>query len=211
VAGAERAAVDDTRDERPHLAAGNCHHHFVQTRKARRGLLLPQEYPPLDVARDRDHIGVPEAFADCGGAGGELSGAVEVARAGLPAGVQAQQKAALGAFLPMLLEQTLDARFPAAPLGFPIAPIPDQEDAADGTGGGTNPVALLHVRLEGARARVGARLVESNQVGGGGEPIEILRIERRRAIGVGERGVRLGPGLPLEGSTAALEGCIHAS
>ena len=43
---------------------------------------------------------------------------------------------------------------------------------------------------------------------GSGEPVEIVGVERRRAIGIGERGMSIGPRLPRKGGASALE-CIH--
>ena len=73
-----------------------------------------------------------------------------------------------------------------------------------------HPIARLQVGLKGARARGRAGLVQADQVGGRGQPVEVVGVERRRPVGVGQRRVRVGPRLAIVGSPAALERVIHA-
>jgi hypothetical protein len=209
VAGAEHAAIHDARDERAHFPGGDRNHHLVETREAGRYLVQVQQHAAFPVAGQRHHVGAADAVANRRRLHKEGPRRAEVALPALLPREQAQQEAPLGAVLAVLLQQPLDACDPATHLGFAVTLVPEQEHAPDGAGGGAHPFARLHVRLEGACARVRARLVETDQMSGGREPVEIIGVERRRAIGISERGIGVGPRLPGIGGASALQRCIH--
>jgi len=174
VAGAQGAAIHDAHHERADLARGDGHHDLVESGKAGRRLLRAQQRAPFDVPRQRHQIAVPETLAHRGRAGRELARALEISLSSFLAGHQAQEEAALGTRLRVLIEQTLGTGDPPAHLGLAVSPFADEEDTPDRAGGGSHPVAALQVSLKGTRARGGARLVETDQVGGGGQTVEIV-------------------------------------
>ena len=60
VTRAEHAAVDDARDDRVDLAAGDAHHHFVEHREALRDLVLAEQHASLSMTCEGEHIAILE-------------------------------------------------------------------------------------------------------------------------------------------------------
>jgi hypothetical protein len=57
----------------------------------------------------------------------------------------------------------------------------------------------------GTRADVGGVVVPADQVGGRGQPLQVLRVQRGVAVGGRQLGVGIRPRLPCEGPSTLVE------
>ena len=67
--GAEDAAVDDARNDRMDLAAGDAHHDLVEDREALRRLVLEEQHTSLSMTREGKQVAIFESRANLCGLG----------------------------------------------------------------------------------------------------------------------------------------------
>jgi hypothetical protein len=209
VTRAEHAAVDDAGHDRSHFSGRDGHHHFVEAGHAGGGLLLPEHRAPLGVAGQAvrsvccSRSPIARASVKAG------VRAPQVALARLPAAAQAQEEPALHGIAGVAGEQAFGAGQPPADFSLTMLLVRDRQEPPQCGCGRATAVAAIEEALECPGARSGAGVVETNQRGGGGKAIEILGVERRRAIGLRQRRIGFGPCLALESITRVLERFVH--
>jgi hypothetical protein len=209
VTGAEHAAVDDAGHDRSHFSGRDGHHHFVEAGHAGGGLLLPEHGAPFGVAGQGGQIGVPQPLADRAGIREVGLRARHVTLARLPAAAQAQEEPTCHGISGVAGEQTLGAGQPAADFSLTMLLFRDRQQPPQGGCGGAPAVAAIEEALERPGARGGAGVVEADQPRGRRQPIEILGVERRRAIGLREGRIRFGPVLTVVRLASALQRVFH--
>jgi hypothetical protein len=184
--------------DRRQLAGRHRDHRLVQQREALHDPASLDEEVALHVHREREQIRVAEALADGRRAGGGRRGRVELAHGVVPERERHQQVPLLDALLAMVLHQALRAPEPAgrAPhlsaVQHQVHADPERDPGCTQRRAGVEPALVSP--LEDVQALV----VAPERVGRRREPLEVVRLERRGAIGAREDLVSVQPRASLD-------------
>ena len=97
---------------------------------------------------------------------------------------------------------------PAAPAG-QLAPVEQAEGHPEGAPGGPLGLAPGQQLLVGPGPGLGALVVPPDQEGGGGQPLQVVGLQRRRLVGRRQPFVGVGPRLPGKGRPALVQRVGH--
>jgi hypothetical protein len=177
----DHAAVDRSGDHLAYLIGHHRGHSFVEQPHPVDRPALGDERPPLNVARERDQIAVPEPPAQLRGLARDRLGASPVALQRAQQRGGHEQEAALRAIPVLVLEQAQAARDPATG-GCRLAAVDEDEDDPPGARHRPSPLAAAQQRLVRPLPHRDALVVPADEIRRRGEPLELFGLQRRGPV-----------------------------
>lgn len=212
LAGVDDRAVHDAGHDGRCLASGHRHHGLVQVAHALLGVAEAQQrLAPADGA-ERGQVGVGEATRQVPGLVEALERGVGVTGAHRHQALRQQEVPAFDAVQVVLVDQARSAGQPAAALGH-LPPLDQPEPQPERAPHRPSLVAALQPRLVRPGPRRGGLVVMAGEVRGGGQPLEVVGLQRCGTVGLAQGVVGVGPGALIEGETTRLQqlGALHGS
>ena len=196
LAAGDDAAIDEAGDDGRDVPRHHGEHGLVEQRHPALDAALANEHPPLHVAPKRRQVRVTDPIADGGRLRGHVVSRLELTQPVMLKGGRQQQQPARGGFGGLSFDQSLGAAQPgvrAPGLAHDARAEPDPERRTRRA----PRRALGEPRFVEALHRLLGRLELSRELGGPGQPLEILGAEARGLVARRQELVGLTPRAPL--------------